>query len=588
MLRILYVISVVTLLSTAPLAHAQEQTLQPPANLSAETYSSSAVEVFWSRTQGAVAYIVRRDNELLEQIDGTSFFEEGLEPRTTFQYEIRSVDAAGNESGSALITVTTRGGNPETDPSRPLGLRADVYSNTALELFWRGVFVFGARPTYEIARDGVVIGTSDGTSFFEDELAPGTTYEYSIQLLDSSSPPATITVTTNGASRSPTVGGPLLENVSLVVYSETAAELFWDRPALEVGIDRVEILRGIGNVATESLGRTNGTSFFDEDREPGVSYSYALLARDSSGNILDRINISADEAEDADSIDFVSPILGEFNQIEILNLVFSALSGQAFGNDVLRLPYHSDPTYSNAQLLGGAPVDAVVADTVCDNGGTALFEPVQFPGSNDSGWNFDFDNCLDGTEIIDGELTRLISSAVQVRSELGISIDGSEREAQYSGSMSRTFTTPRGGSIARTMTGDDLNVVYTEDNETFELINGNFSYVQGFPFSVNMEGGFGVRSQLSQNRILDVLIIDPFEWNRDTSNQASTADRVAFNSGSMIIFAEDCTELQVDADADNLGDFLRVVALNTDDSVSIVNIQWAFFSESLQLFTPEF
>lgn len=80
----------------------------------------------------------------------------------------------------------------------------------------------------------------------------------------------------------------------------------------------------------------------------------------------------------------------------------------------------------------------------------------------------------------------------------------------------------------------------------------------------------------------------PFEWSRDTSNQASTADRVAFNSGSMIIFAEDGTELQVDVNADIFGDFLRVVALNTDDSVTTVNIQWAFFSESLQLFTPEF
>lgn len=128
MLRILSVISVIAALSTAPVTHAQEQTLQPPTDLSAETYSSSAVEVFWSRTQGAVGYTVTRDDQLLDQIGGNSFFEEGLEPRTTYEYEIRSVDADGNESEASPITVTTRGGIPETNASRPLGIRADVYS----------------------------------------------------------------------------------------------------------------------------------------------------------------------------------------------------------------------------------------------------------------------------------------------------------------------------------------------------------------------------------------------------------------------------------------------------------------------------
>ena len=144
--------------------------------------------------------------------------------------------------------------------------------------------------------------------------------------------------------------------------------------------------------------------------------------------------------------------------------VFSVFSGQAFGNDVLRLPYHSDPEYSNAERLGGASAFAVNTTIACDNGGLANFAPPLFEGSNDFGWDFDFDNCLDGTELIDGELTRLVSTAtVDVRSDTGISIEGSVRNAQFSGAMSRTFDTPRGGSIARSMDAEALNLEYGTD-----------------------------------------------------------------------------------------------------------------------------
>ena len=579
-------IGILALLSTAPFVHAQQVVVQSPANLTSETYSSSAVEVFWSRTTGAVEYSVSRGNSVFELIDGTSFFEEGLEPRTTYQYQIRSIDADGNESEASIIAVTTRGGIPETDTTRPLDLRVDVYSNTALELFWRREF--GGPFTYEVSRDGVVIATTTGSSFFDDGLTPGTNYDYQVSKLGSAAPPAIATPVTNGARLD--VSGQaaddvLLENARLVVYSNTAAELLWDRPTPDAFVDRVEVLRGTGSVATESLGRFDATSFFDDTREPGVAYSYALIARDQSGNILERLDFSDDAAADPVSIDFVSPILGEFNQREIVNLAFSVFSGQAFGNDVLRLPYHSNPTYSSVELIGGAPADARFTDTVCDNGGIAQFLPLDSEDGSGSGWDFFFDNCLDGTEIIDGELLRLSANTINVSSPFGITIDGSEREARYSGSMLRTFDAPPNGRNERDMTANDLNVTYTQDGETFELVDANFRYETTFPVSARMEGSFHVRSPLTQNRLLEVLIIDPFEWRRDVNNPVSVADWVPFDTGSMIITAEDGTEFQVDALSTS--SFLRINVLPSE-RVGNTFFQWGSFSESLPLFIPSF
>jgi len=581
MFRPVSVAILLALLHTAPTVHAQSMLVDAPAGLSAEVYSSSAVEIFWLRTQGEVFYTVTRDGELLERTFGNSFFEEGLDPRTTYQYEIRSVDVEDNESEESLITVTTRGGIPETDATRPLSLRAEVYSGTALELFWRRGFP--APNNYEVARDGVVLGTTDGSSFFDDGLVPGTQYEYTVTLLDSDSPAATLTSTTNGGSLNAggnTDDAPILENARLAVYSDTVAELLWDRPAAERGVARVEVLRN-----TESLGRFDATSFLDDTRLSGIEYNYSLIARDNAGNELGRVNILADDAVSPESVEFVSPILGQFNEVDIVNLVFSAFSGQAFGNDALRLPYHSDPIYSNAELLGGAPADAVIADIVCDNGGTATFDPLLFVGSTDSGWNFDFDNCLDGSELIQGELTRLVSASVQIESESVISIEGSARNAQFSGLMSRLFETPRGGSIERTMDAENLNFEFTENAETFELVNANFRYVLALPVSASIEGSFQVRSPLTQNRLLDVTIVEPFEWSGNADSSSFFENWVAFSSGSMTITAEDGTQFQVEA-----GDSANFIAINAlpSERGGTTFFQWSNFSESLPLFSPEF
>ena len=106
-----------------------------------------------------------------------------------------------------------------------------------------------------------------------------------------------------------------------------------------------------------------------------------------------------------------------------------------------------------------------------------------FADSTDSGWNFDFDNCLDGTELIDGELTRLIATPISVESESGISIDGNVRDAQFSGLLSRTLDMLRSdGATERDVASEDLNLVYTENAQTFELVNANTRYEQALPF----------------------------------------------------------------------------------------------------------
>lgn len=70
-------------------------------------------------------------------------------------------------------------------PSVPANLTAIVYSSTALEIFWdRSTDDDGVVVAYDIYRDGVVYGVAEGNSFFDEDLTPGTEYQYSIVAID--------------------------------------------------------------------------------------------------------------------------------------------------------------------------------------------------------------------------------------------------------------------------------------------------------------------------------------------------------------------------------------------------------------------
>jgi len=74
-------------------------------------YSSSALELFWQRIDGAVSYRIERDGQLLDERDGLSFFDTGLADATTFVYRVIAVSADDRLLTSETIEVTT-----QTDP----------------------------------------------------------------------------------------------------------------------------------------------------------------------------------------------------------------------------------------------------------------------------------------------------------------------------------------------------------------------------------------------------------------------------------------------------------------------------------------
>lgn len=115
----------------------------------------------------------------------------GLAPNTTYNYRVRSIDAAGNERIGTNGTFATAAVADTTPPSAPTGLTATAVSSTQINLSWTASTDNVAVTGYQIFRAGSQIGTSTTTTFNNTGLSPNTTYSYTVRAVDAAGNPST-------------------------------------------------------------------------------------------------------------------------------------------------------------------------------------------------------------------------------------------------------------------------------------------------------------------------------------------------------------------------------------------------------------
>jgi len=175
---------------------------------------------------------------------------------------------------------------PQLEDNMPVpettGLRAEVYSDNTVELFWdapRDAFNVAG---FEIQRNGEVIAlTQNGSSYIVDDMVPGEAATFAVRRvsIEGATGPfsESVEVTTGGGSGPGTDGYQPPErafepaNLEALVYSSNALELIWDR-AQTSAIDGYEIRRN-----GEFIGFTNGTSFYDEVTRTDIVYTYDVI-----------------------------------------------------------------------------------------------------------------------------------------------------------------------------------------------------------------------------------------------------------------------------------------------------------------------
>lgn len=332
---------------------------EPPTTpqLSFSIYSGSNAELFWTRSADDsvnLVYRLERDDEAVYIGDGLSFYDDGLSPGQQYNYWLTVQGEDGLISEPVGIGFDTNDrfliGDETVLP--PQGLRADVYSSSALELFWDRVPDIAL--DYEISQDGSLLGSTDGTSFFINSGIEGDgihTFEVTAVRYDDPgitySEPAFIRV--NIADGSTSTESPLSspQNVNLIRYSSTAAELFWDRPSPEENVVSTEIYRNGDLIVTSP-----GTSFFDDSRTSDMSYTYELVAINSTGDRSEPSILVDNNGAVPPETTFT---LDETNQDSFIENVARIVSGNVF-NDLV----------SKAISLGQLSIEGLSLESVTD------------------------------------------------------------------------------------------------------------------------------------------------------------------------------------------------------------------------------
>jgi chitodextrinase len=155
-----------------------------PSSLSATGASSSSVQLTWpiaSDNVGVTGYRIYRNGTQVTQTTSLSYLDTGLAAQTTYRYEVRAYDAAGNLGMPASASATTVGADTAA-PSTPTGLKATVQKGRKVALTWNASTDNTGVTGYEVFRNGTRVATPTGTSH-SDRPGRGT-FTYQVRARD--------------------------------------------------------------------------------------------------------------------------------------------------------------------------------------------------------------------------------------------------------------------------------------------------------------------------------------------------------------------------------------------------------------------
>jgi chitodextrinase/glucose/arabinose dehydrogenase len=172
-----------------------------PSGLSASAAGAGQINLSWTASTDNVGVSGYR----LERCQGTgcvnfaqiatpagaSFADTGLTSGTSYSYQVRAADAAGNLSGYSNVASTTTAVADTTPPAAPSGLTAGAISGAQINLSWTASTDNVGVTGYQLERcqgagcvNFALVATPAGTAFSDGGLAASTSYSYRVRAGD--------------------------------------------------------------------------------------------------------------------------------------------------------------------------------------------------------------------------------------------------------------------------------------------------------------------------------------------------------------------------------------------------------------------
>lgn len=263
-----------------------------PKNLKVNDVSSDSVSLSWEAATdnvGVMGYLVYRDNQLIQTVTGAdlAYTDNGLTEDTTYTYEVRAVDQAGNVSvASNAVTARTKLAS-SSPPAVPLNLKVTSVTTDSVSLSWESatdsIDVIG----YIIYRDNQliqgVIGAEE-VAYTDIGLMEDTMYTYQVRAVDQagniSEMSNTVTARTKPTEEILPPAAPL--NLRIDDVTTNSVSLSWEAAIDDVSVTGYHVYRDDQLIQTLS-----GTelSYIDTGLMEATTYTYKIRAVDQAGNL---------------------------------------------------------------------------------------------------------------------------------------------------------------------------------------------------------------------------------------------------------------------------------------------------------------
>jgi uncharacterized repeat protein (TIGR03806 family) len=266
-----------------------------PGTPAATAISSSRIDLSWAASTDAVGvsgYRIYRNGSStpLATVTATTYSDTGLSASTTYSYNVRAFDAAGNVSnasgaGSATTPASSGDTTPPTVPGTP---SAAVISNSQIDLAWARSMDNVGVTGYQIYRNGSAtpLVTTTMTRHSDTGLAAGTTYSYTVRARDAagnlSNPSGSVSARTSGTSTGDTTAPTVPGTPTATAISSSRIDLSWTASTDAVGVSGYRIYR---NGSTSPLATVTATNYSNTGLSASTTYTYTVRAFDAAGNV---------------------------------------------------------------------------------------------------------------------------------------------------------------------------------------------------------------------------------------------------------------------------------------------------------------
>lgn len=229
----------------------------------------TAVTLSWEEDSNTDYYRIDRNGIPIESnVADTRYVDQNVVPNTTYEYQVIAINEYG-ESASDIVSIKTE----SQLPAAPVVLSS--VSTTAITLNWE---VTDYTDHYRVERDGtIILDKLFGTTYTDDQLVPGTTYQYQVVAINETGEAASEVVQV-------TTLEPLLpEAPDQINFTATTdeVEISWN-PTENTDLYRVKV---DGKIVEE----TSQTTAVVFGLTPNTTYQIQIIAVNEHGEAVSQV-----------------------------------------------------------------------------------------------------------------------------------------------------------------------------------------------------------------------------------------------------------------------------------------------------------